>query len=80
MNSTSICPYCNSEQEVGYLRVTGGGYLYWSPALNKTKEFLSRIKKIGGIIIHAHSACTTEPEVKAYCCKKCKKITIDYIE
>lgn len=67
------CPYCNEEMKKGYIQ---------SP---RHKIFWGEEKCSGILTTPADNDITlsrgilSEPAVESYCCKKCKKIIIEFL-
>ena len=66
------CPYCDEEMEDGILQAQR--YILWT----KKQHKLSYHPKEGDVLIGEKTIGDVMP--KAYICKNCKKILLDYSE
>lgn len=68
------CPYCNSELELGYIQCRDG--ITWS----KKKRLVAALPSFNSssVVLAKGGGMLSGSVVEAYCCKKCKKVIIDY--
>lgn len=69
------CPYCDKEMEEGYITsdarcIAWRKERYESAWVSKKSDGIQLSRTFAGAVALDH----------AYCCKKCKKIIIDYLE
>jgi hypothetical protein len=75
-----LCPFCSKEMEEGTLRSRGGNYFLpdgqKEPWLYREKSF-DRVNAVA--LPPSPYTMSFQPEwPKAYCCRECHKIIIDY--
>ncbi len=66
------CPYCNEDMEMGVIQ--SPQEISWK----YKKHFTGRARFHDGSIILSKLSFVKGSAVKAYCCRKCEKIVIDY--
>ena len=74
------CPYCNNEMVKGELRSRGG--LYFLPAGEKTPLLYTdgEMKKRNAVYLPPYMMSHPPEYPRAYICKACTKIVIDYFQ
>ena len=68
------CPYCSAEMELGSIQ--SGRVLFWEPSL-KRRHFERVIPKDEDVILPGADIFSGS-FVKAFYCRKCRKIIIDF--
>ncbi len=66
------CPYCNNDMEIGY--IGSGQPLFWSKG--ESRQLFSTQFDEGSVVLSKLSLFGSA--VKAFLCRECQKILIDY--
>ena len=66
------CPYCGNEMERGVIQ--SPHEISWTDK----KHFFGRAGFHKGSVVLSQLSFLTGSAVRAYCCKSCKKVSIDY--
>ena len=73
-----ICPYCNNKMEEGY--INSSHELNWKKGDKKYSQGYSVNYDYNDSVLLGSFSFLKGTAVKAYCCRNCTKIIIDYSE
>lgn len=70
------CPYCNQETEAGFIQ--SSQELSWKKG--DKRPFFGRAKLHEGSVVLSSFSMMKGSAVKAYLCRDCKKVIVDYAD